>query len=213
MQKKYFDHDVQCIREFFCRKYGYESELYPTFNDIRRTHNLDIQLSASGFIKETKSDVAEKQDDYDAEYEEVLNGVRHQKLDSSEDDSCSDDDSNKDDSSDQETENNEEVPFNEEEDGEDEEAGNSDSDLENLHEDNKKYRPFRDKNATDKDVSIASSTMVLKKTLTESDIREKVKKQLSKTQKMNQRRKIKKGEASLARRKRRENDNVVKDSW
>lgn len=211
--KKYFDHDVQCIREFFCRKYGYESELYPTFNDIRRTHNLDIQLSASGFIKETKSDVAEKQDDYDAEYEEVLNGVRHQKLDSSEDDSCSDDDSNKDDSSDQETENNEEVPSNEEEDGEDEEAGNSDSDLENLHEDNKKYRPFRDKNATDKDVSIASSTMVLKKTLTESDIREKVKKQLSKTQKMNQRRKIKKGEASLARRKRRENDNVVKDSW
>merc|ERR1712058_106478 len=124
---------------------------------------------------------------------------------SSEDESsCSDDDSSKDDCSDPETENREEVPCDEEEDEEDEEAGDSDSDLENLHEDNKRYRPFRDENVADKDVSIPSTTMVLKKTLTQSDIREKVKKQMSKTQKMNQRRKIKKGEASLARKQRRE---------
>lgn len=32
---RYFDRDVKCIREFFMKRFGYESELYPTFSDIR----------------------------------------------------------------------------------------------------------------------------------------------------------------------------------
>jgi RIO kinase 2 len=31
----YFDRDVQCIREFFRRRFSFESELYPKFKDIR----------------------------------------------------------------------------------------------------------------------------------------------------------------------------------
>lgn len=32
---RYFDRDVKCIRDFFAKRYNYESELYPTFKDIR----------------------------------------------------------------------------------------------------------------------------------------------------------------------------------
>lgn len=32
--KFYFERDVNCIRDFFKRRFGYESELYPMFEDI-----------------------------------------------------------------------------------------------------------------------------------------------------------------------------------
>lgn len=32
--KIYFDRDVNCIRDFFKRRFAYESELYPSFQDI-----------------------------------------------------------------------------------------------------------------------------------------------------------------------------------
>lgn len=32
---RYFDRDVKCIRDFFAKRYNYESELFPTFKDIR----------------------------------------------------------------------------------------------------------------------------------------------------------------------------------
>lgn len=32
----YFDRDVKCVRDFFIKRFNYESELYPTFSDIRR---------------------------------------------------------------------------------------------------------------------------------------------------------------------------------
>lgn len=31
----YFDRDVTCIRDFFKRRFGYESEMFPTFKDLR----------------------------------------------------------------------------------------------------------------------------------------------------------------------------------
>ncbi|CAH1253887.1 RIOK2 [Branchiostoma lanceolatum] len=48
----YFNRDVQCIRDFFLRRFGYESELYPTFEDVRREFDLDVEVAASGFTKE-----------------------------------------------------------------------------------------------------------------------------------------------------------------
>lgn len=30
----YFERDVNCVRDFFKRRFAYESELYPTFQDI-----------------------------------------------------------------------------------------------------------------------------------------------------------------------------------
>ncbi|XP_008053241.1 serine/threonine-protein kinase RIO2 [Carlito syrichta] len=52
----YFDRDVKCIRDFFMKRFGYESELYPTFNDIRREDSLDVEVSASGYTKEMQAD-------------------------------------------------------------------------------------------------------------------------------------------------------------
>ncbi|XP_012719037.2 serine/threonine-protein kinase RIO2 [Fundulus heteroclitus] len=51
----YFDRDVKCIRDFFAKRYNYESELFPTFKDIRRSHSLDVEVSASGFTKDLES--------------------------------------------------------------------------------------------------------------------------------------------------------------
>ena len=55
--------------------------------------------------------------------------------------------------------------------------------------------------------------MKVRKPFTESDIRERVKKSLSKTQKQNHRRRVKKGEASCTTKQKKENLNVIKDSW
>ncbi|KAM8780094.1 serine/threonine-protein kinase RIO2 [Rhynchonycteris naso] len=52
----YFDRDVKCVRDFFMKRFSYESELYPTFSDIRREDSLDVEVSASGYTKEMQAD-------------------------------------------------------------------------------------------------------------------------------------------------------------
>ncbi|XP_036265494.1 serine/threonine-protein kinase RIO2 isoform X2 [Pipistrellus kuhlii] len=52
----YFDRDVKCIRDFFMKRFSYESELYPIFSDIRREDSLDVEVSASGYTKEMQAD-------------------------------------------------------------------------------------------------------------------------------------------------------------
>merc|ERR1711962_1152947 len=49
--KYYFDRDVQCIQQFFHKRFGYESELAPTFEEVLREGDLDVEISASGFTK------------------------------------------------------------------------------------------------------------------------------------------------------------------
>ncbi|XP_008417025.1 serine/threonine-protein kinase RIO2 [Poecilia reticulata] len=51
----YFDRDVKCIRDFFAKRFNYESELFPTFKDVRRSCSLDIEVSASGFTKDLET--------------------------------------------------------------------------------------------------------------------------------------------------------------
>ncbi|CAC5377508.1 RIOK2 [Mytilus coruscus] len=48
----YFNRDVTCIREFFIRRFNYESELFPSFSDIKRTDDLDVEVAASGYTKD-----------------------------------------------------------------------------------------------------------------------------------------------------------------
>ncbi|KAK8762575.1 hypothetical protein V5799_026153 [Amblyomma americanum] len=55
----YFDRDVNCVREFFKKRFGYESELYPKFSDIERDDTLDLETAASGFSKEVKEELDE----------------------------------------------------------------------------------------------------------------------------------------------------------
>ncbi|KAI7812885.1 serine/threonine-protein kinase RIO2 [Triplophysa rosa] len=52
----YYDRDVKCVRDFFIKRFNYESELYPTFKDIRRACSLDVEISASGYTKELQQD-------------------------------------------------------------------------------------------------------------------------------------------------------------
>ncbi|XP_054843235.1 serine/threonine-protein kinase RIO2 isoform X2 [Eublepharis macularius] len=52
----YFDRDVKCIRDFFMKRFSYESELYPTFKDIRKECSLDVEIAASGYTKEMQED-------------------------------------------------------------------------------------------------------------------------------------------------------------
>ncbi|KAL4822319.1 hypothetical protein H8958_003173 [Nasalis larvatus] len=52
----YFDRDVKCITDFFMKRFSYESELFPTFRDIRREDTLDVEVSASGYTKEMQAD-------------------------------------------------------------------------------------------------------------------------------------------------------------
>nr|CAG4650080.1 EOG090X04DJ [Sida crystallina] len=47
-----FDRDVKCLRDFFKRRFNYESELYPSFSDVEREDNMDVEVAASGYVKE-----------------------------------------------------------------------------------------------------------------------------------------------------------------
>ncbi|CAG8476085.1 4192_t:CDS:10 [Ambispora gerdemannii] len=58
----YFNRDVECIRRYFLRKYGYESMLYPKFHlDINREFDLDVQVAASGFTKQHQQELEQYQ--------------------------------------------------------------------------------------------------------------------------------------------------------
>jgi RIO kinase 2 len=46
-----FDRDVSCLRDFFRRRFGYESELFPQFSDVKREGTLDAEIAASGITK------------------------------------------------------------------------------------------------------------------------------------------------------------------
>ncbi|OWF54038.1 serine/threonine-protein kinase RIO2-like [Mizuhopecten yessoensis] len=117
----YFNRDVRCIREFFVRRFRYESELYPKFSDIRRDDNLDVEVSASGFTKEMASTFDEA-----AEELNILKGPE-----SSEEGEERDDEDGK-----------EEIEDEDEEDASDEEEG-SDQELET--------EPSQDKKTTSSD--------------------------------------------------------------
>lgn len=53
----FFMRDVNCVRDFFKRRFGYESEYHPTFDDIERESALDVEVSASGFTKQMERDL------------------------------------------------------------------------------------------------------------------------------------------------------------
>ncbi|KAK2513413.1 Riok2 [Columba guinea] len=74
----YFDRDVNCIKEFFKKRFNYESELFPAFKDIRRECFLDTEIAASGYTKEMQEDgellypPGSDEDEHEAETSEVV---------------------------------------------------------------------------------------------------------------------------------------------
>lgn len=54
----YFSRDVGCIRNFFKKRFHYESDLYPLFNEhAQREFDLDVHVEASGFTKQDQKDL------------------------------------------------------------------------------------------------------------------------------------------------------------
>lgn len=65
----YFDRDVSCIRIFFKRRFDFESDEYPKFEDLKRVNSLDSEVKASGFSKEIKEfdEIIEELEDHKEE--------------------------------------------------------------------------------------------------------------------------------------------------
>lgn len=53
----YFDRDVNGVRDLFKKKFGFESEDYPKFEDLERDDVLDVEVSCTGFTKEMEKDL------------------------------------------------------------------------------------------------------------------------------------------------------------
>uniref|UniRef100_A0A7E4VKS2 Serine/threonine-protein kinase RIO2 n=1 Tax=Panagrellus redivivus TaxID=6233 RepID=A0A7E4VKS2_PANRE len=68
----YFNRDVQCVRDYFRRKFNFECPDYPKFEDIERRYTLDVDLAASGFTKEMAVDLLQAYDkgNFDAHLED-----------------------------------------------------------------------------------------------------------------------------------------------
>lgn len=63
--KYYFDRDVECIRNLFKRKFNYEADDWPRFEDVERKYTMDVELEASGFTKQMALDLNKAYDDGD----------------------------------------------------------------------------------------------------------------------------------------------------
>ncbi|CAH1956447.1 unnamed protein product [Acanthoscelides obtectus] len=48
----FFNRDVNCIKDFFKKRFAFESELFPKFVDVERVDNLDAEVLCSGFTKQ-----------------------------------------------------------------------------------------------------------------------------------------------------------------
>ncbi|KAL0485503.1 RIO kinase [Acrasis kona] len=74
----YFDRDVECIHEFFGKRFAASIDYRPKLSDIQKTNDLDVEVEASGFSKEMakeferllKEENEANQDDEDDEDED-----------------------------------------------------------------------------------------------------------------------------------------------
>lgn len=58
----YFERDVNCVRQLFRRKFGYESSEAPSYDDLTREDDIDVEVSCSGygFTKEMENELLEE---------------------------------------------------------------------------------------------------------------------------------------------------------
>ena len=47
--REYFERDVECIKTFFLRKFRFEADAAPSWNDVKREGKLDFEVQASGY--------------------------------------------------------------------------------------------------------------------------------------------------------------------
>uniref|UniRef100_A0A7N8XAC2 Serine/threonine-protein kinase RIO2 n=1 Tax=Mastacembelus armatus TaxID=205130 RepID=A0A7N8XAC2_9TELE len=235
----YFDRDVKCIRDFFAKRFNYESELFPTFKDIRRSYSLDVEVSASGFTKDLERDgtllhpagpddddeeAADKKterEDESVDMEEYKHAILElEGLKVSDTHSEVQDEDRKKSETWEEKEEAETAPTagsdeDKEKDLEEElmEAEDDCPELADLSASNKEFKPFRVVS-----IAVRARTLILSNLLSlllcvlQEVVRQKVRSQLTKQQKAAQRRRLQKGEANLVTKSRRENQSNIKSS-
>ena len=57
---RFFERDVNGVREYFRKRFGYECAGFPTFDDLERDDNLDIEVACSGFTKQMEKDILQE---------------------------------------------------------------------------------------------------------------------------------------------------------
>ncbi|XP_066257734.1 uncharacterized protein RIOK2 [Euwallacea similis] len=53
----YYERDINCIKQFFKKRFNYESENYPKFSDIERMDVLDAEVACTGFTRQMAKDI------------------------------------------------------------------------------------------------------------------------------------------------------------
>ena len=208
--KEFFDRDVKCLQDFFRRRFNYESELAPEFDDIQRVDALDAEISASGITKQMEKD--------------ILDELGSDNNDVEDSDQSSDDDDEEivqvEEGQDEESpELDEKVIEDIEKDLKDlqdlkvkEESENSQDDEEmgdNLHELNKQWKPFRDHIS---DPRANAPSLRSCSTIAPEDVKKRVKAALAKKSRQEKTKRIRaKGDASAVVRQRRDNKLAIKE--
>jgi RIO kinase 2 len=211
----YFDRDVQCIRDFFKRRFNFEADSYPNFKDIKKSNSLDVEVNASGFSKE----IQELNEIFDEMNEDGQEAAQHSENDSSEPSDSEHEDLKETQkklekldiaAADTATAAGSELAI--------EETEAYDTFEDNAHYLNKKYRPYRDQTDTADQVDESdesdnySCTTTTSTIMDPSMVRNKVKKSLLMRQKLEKRRIRNKGESALATERLREVKDTIKCS-
>lgn len=202
----YFERDVKCVREFFKRRFAYESELFPTFADILREDSLDVEVEASGFTKEMDIELIERLVEDQASAEETL----EEELDDTSTEKTEHEILQQDTSAISDTvlegEASCDLHLSDEPDQED-----IVEDLQELSVQNQTFRPFRDA-YLESEPSFSMGSCSTAASIAPERIRARVKTDLRKKQKQQSRRIVAKGEANAVTRSRRMNADTIKDS-
>lgn len=185
MRVRFFNRDVICIRDFFKRRFGYESELYPKFSDIERVDKLDAEIACSGFTKDMAKDI------------DIELGII-----------TDDDDINNDEQQGTNIESEDEENFNNENQIEPDSVHNNIPNIEEFHSNRSEYSS----DCSD-GILECGSVRSTATTIHPDEIKMRVRRQRIIKDKRESRKKcVAKGEASAVTRSRRENIHTIKDS-
>ncbi|XP_077970304.1 serine/threonine-protein kinase RIO2-like [Styela clava] len=224
--KYYFDRDVECIRSFFMKRFGIVGEYIPDFEkSIHRESTLDKEVAASGFSKQNETELEEHEIHFRHQPEEDEDIENNFSSDGSEKEDTSDDQEESDEKeadliAENDVVNRNENPFSNDTeltkiasvsaDGVD--LNDVDElDLEDLSLANRSYRPFRTEDShqhTNLHVKKAlrgpGSGVTSTTSVSQEQIRQRVRSAISKEKKIAMHRRLAKGESSLITKQRRE---------
>jgi len=232
--KMFFDRDVNGVRDFFRRRFNYETEEAPCFEDICRTDAMDAEVAASGVTKQMEKDLLiefgnEEESSEDEEEDNLIEEVGDLEKEMADKQKVVEEEieelrrqveqSVRIAKVDTEITNNENESVNsishveDDMDDKDELEVCEEDDLGNLREFNSKFRPFRDNRPDCLDSASVRSYSTTASTIHPDVVKSKVKAALGKRGKKGEaKRQIAKGEASAKTRSRRNNKDTINGS-